>query len=277
MIMKVAAIQTNVKSSKDENFRCLERKLLQLENEEIDCVVLPEMFICPYQTHLFEEYSEEEGGESWLRMSQIAKNNKVYLVAGSVPELADGHIYNTSYVFDRNGHQIAKHRKMHLFDIDVKNGQQFKESDTLSPGNSISVFRTEFGVIGLCVCYDFRFPEISRLMVDLGAKMIIVPAAFNMTTGPSHWDMLFRTRALDNQVYTLGVAPARNLSSGYTSWGHSILVSPWGSVMEQLTESESMMIVDVDLDYVDEIRRELPLLKHRRLDLYQVGNPDRRV
>lgn len=232
MKMKVAALQIIVSSNKDENFTSLERNLDLLENEEIDCVVLPEMFSCPYQTHLFEKYSEIEGGESWLRLSEIAKKNKIYLVAGSVPEFADGHIYNTSYVFDRDGYQIAKHRKMHLFDIDVKNGQKFKESDTLSAGNSTTVFKTEFGIIGLCVCYDFRFPELSRLMVDQGAKMILVPAAFNMTTGPSHRDILFRTRALDNQVYTLGIAPARNPSSGYTSWGHSIVVSPWGDIIE---------------------------------------------
>lgn len=272
MIMKVVALQINVSSTKEENFMTIERNLHLLKNEKIDCVVLPEMFICPYQTHLFEKYSEVEGGESWLRMSEIAKKNKIYLVAGSVPEFADGHIYNTSYVFDRNGHQIAKHRKMHLFDIDVKNGQQFKESDTLSAGSRTTVFETEFGTIGLCVCYDFRFPELSILMVDQGAKMIIVPAAFNMTTGPSHWEILFRTRALDNQVYTLGVAPARNSSSGYTSWGHSIVVSPWGDIVEQLTESESLMVVEVDFDYVDEIRSELPLLSHRRLDLYSIKN-----
>lgn len=196
-------------------------------------------------------------------MSEIAKKNKIYLVAGSVPEFADGHIYNTSYVFDRNGHQIAKNRKMHLFDIDVKNGQRFKESDMLSAGNSTTVFNTEFGKIGLCVCYDFRFPELSRLMIDQGAKMITVPAAFNMNTGPDHWEILFRTRALDNQVYTLGVAPARNPSSGYTSWGHSIAVSPWGDITEKINENESLMVVDVDFDYADKVRSELPLLAHR--------------
>ena len=171
-------------------------------------------------------------------------------------------------MFDREGKQIAKHRKVHLFDIDVKNGQQFKESDTLSAGLDVTVFNTEFGKVGLCICYDIRFPELSRLMVDQGAKMIIVPAAFNMTTGPSHWEILFRTRALDNQVYTLGVAPARNSNSGYTSWGHSVAVSPWGEVINQLGEYESNMIIEIDFDYVDKIRRELPMLKHRREDIY---------
>ena len=128
----------------------------------------------------------------------------------------------------RNGHQIGKHRKMHLFDIDVKGGQYFKESDTLTPGDQVTVFDTEFGKMGLCICYDFRFPELARLMVDEGAQVIIVPAAFNMTTGPLHWELMFRQRAVDNQVYTIGAAPARDLNAGYHSWGHSIAVSPWG-------------------------------------------------
>lgn len=125
-------------------------------------------------------------GDTWEKCSRLAAEHGIYLVAGSMPERDEaGNIYNTSYVFDRNGHQIGKHRKMHLFDIDVKGGQYFKESDTLTPGDQVTVFDTEFGKMGLCICYDFRFPELARLMVDEGAQVIIVPAAFNMTTGPS--------------------------------------------------------------------------------------------
>lgn len=181
---------------------------------------------------------------------------------------ATGRIYNTSYVFDRNGHQIGKHRKMHLFDIDVKGGQYFKESDTLTPGNQVTVFDTEFGKMGVCICYDFRFPELARLMVDQGAEVIIVPAAFNMTTGPLHWELMFRQRAVDNQVYTLGAAPARDLNAGYHSWGHSIAVDPWGKVLMEMEEKPDVEIVELDLDEVKKVREQLPLLKHRREDIY---------
>ena len=122
--------------------------------------------------------------------------------------------------------------------------------------------------MGLCICYDFRFPELSRLMVDRGAQVILVPAAFNMTTGPAHWEILFRTRALDNQVFTLGAAPSRDPSSGYTSYGNSIAVSPWGDVMDRLEEQEGMLLCTLDLDRVAQVRRELPLLAHRRKDVY---------
>ena len=177
---------------------------------------------------------------------------------------ATGRIYNTSYAFDRNGHQIGKHRKMHLFDIDVKGGQYFKESDTLTPGDQVTVFDTEFGKIGLCICYDFRFPELARLMVDKGAQVIIVPAAFNMTTGPLHWELMFRQRAVDNQLFTLGVAPARNEQESYVSYGNSMAVDPWGTVLARLDKEEAICAVELDFARNQAIRAQLPILASRK-------------
>ena len=179
-------------------------------------------------------------------------------------------VYNTAYVFDREGKQIGKHRKAHLFDINVEGGQCFKESDTLSPGERIGCFDTEFGKIGLCICYDFRFPETARLMALDGAKVILVPAAFNMTTGPAHWELMFRQRAVESQCYVIGTAPARDPDSSYISWGHSIAVDPWGTILTQMDEKEGIRIIEIDLDYADKVRRELPLLAHRRTDLYEL-------
>ena len=155
-----------------------------------------------------------------------------------------------------------------IFDIDVSGGQYFKESDTLIAGNDITVFDTEFGKIGVCICYDIRFVELSRIMALEGANIIIVPAAFNMTTGPAHWELSFRARALDNQVYTIGVAPARNQYAEYVSYGNSIVVSPWGEVITRLSEKEEIAFCDIDLNVVDKIRQELPILAHRREDIY---------
>jgi predicted amidohydrolase len=172
-----------------------------------------------------------------------------------------------AYLTDDNAKSVYK---THLFDIDVKGGQYFKESDTLSPGDHIGCFDTEFGRIGLCICYDFRFPETARLMAQDGAKIILVPAAFNMTTGPAHWELMFRGRAVESQCYVIGTAPARDLHSSYISWGHSIVVDPWGRILTQMDEKEGIRIVELDLDYVEEVRQELPLLKHRRTDLYEL-------
>lgn len=269
--IKVVMLQTKVWTEKEKNIQQLEELLKQLESEKPDLVTLPEMFNCPYQTSNFPIYAELEGGETWNACSALAKKYGIYLSAGSIPEKDEkGHIYNTAYVFDRQGKQIAKHRKAHLFDINVKGGQCFKESDTLTPGNEVTVFDTEFGKMGLCICYDFRFPELARLMVLEGAKVILVPAAFNMTTGPAHWEILFRSRALDNQAYVLGTAPARDPESGYTSWGHTMAVSPWGDILEQLEEKEGYIVRTLDLERVSEVRQQLPLIKHRRTDMYHL-------
>ena len=280
MKIKTAVLQTKVFADKEKNIRQLEEILASGKTEGADLVTLPEMFACPYETGNFPLYAEAEGGPSWQALSALSKKYGIYLSAGSMPELVRAQksggsegkdrVYNTAYVFGRDGRQIGKHRKAHLFDINVEGGQCFKESDTLSPGEKIGCFDTEFGRIGLCICYDFRFPETARLMAQDGAKVMLVPAAFNMTTGPAHWELMFRQRAVESQCYVIGTAPARDPKSSYTSWGHSIAVDPWGTILTQMDEKEGIRIVELDLDYVDKVRRELPLLAHRRTDLYQL-------
>lgn len=267
--VKCAILQTYVYQEKKRNLIQAAELLADPALQDIDLAILPEMFCCPYENKFFPEYAEPEGGETWEKCSRLAADHGIYLVSGSMPERdEEGRIYNTSYVFDRKGHQIGKHRKMHLFDIDIKGGQYFKESDTLTPGDQVTVFDTEFGRMGLCICYDFRFPELARLMVDKGAQVIIVPAAFNMTTGPLHWELMFRQRAVDNQVYTIGAAPARDLNAGYYSWGHSIAADPWGKVLMEMEEKPAVKVVELELDEVKKVREQLPLLKHRRGDIY---------
>lgn len=234
-----------------------------------DLAALPEMFCCPYETAKFPEYAEREGGAVFRECASLARRYGIYLSAGSVPELGeDGRVYNTAYVFDREGSRIAKHRKAHLFDIDVEGGQSFRESDTLSAGSAVTVFDTEFGKLGLCVCYDFRFPELCRAMALRGARLILVPAAFNLTTGPLHWELMFRAQAMFNQVFAVGTAPARDADASYQSWGHSIAVDPWGAVVAQLDEADGAQCVDLDLAEADRVRAQIPLLRHRRTDIY---------
>lgn len=271
MKVKIAQIQAHVYEEKSKNLEELERNLKCIKDENIDLVTLGEMFNCPYQTPCFPVYAEMEQGETWQRLSALAKKYKIYLSAGSVPEKdKEGHVYNTAYVFERQGNQIAKHRKVHLFDIAVKDGQCYQESATLTAGDQITVFDTEFGKMGICICFDCRFPEIVRLMTLRGARMILVPAAFNMTTGPAHWELMFRGRAVDNQCYMIGTSDARDEQAGYISWGHSLVVSPWGDVVTQMDEKPGIQITEIDLDRVDAIREQLPLLSARRTDLYEL-------
>jgi predicted amidohydrolase len=268
--IRIASIQLAQKATKAETYAHIRALVSAIPDGAADLLMLPEMWNGPYESRLFPTFAEPEDGPSRQFLSALAKQRHVYLCGGSIAEREGDRVYNTAYVFDPEGTQIAKHRKMHLFDIDVKGGQRFFESDTLSPGNGITVFSTPFCKMGLCICYDFRFPELSRLMVDAGAKVILVPAAFNMTTGPAHWELLFRSRAVDNQVYTVGVAPARDPAASYQSWGHSIVCSPWGEVLTQTDEKEGVLLASLDLDRVDRVRNELPLLKQRRTDIYRL-------
>ena len=270
--IKIAAIQMPTVADKMENVRTVKAYLEKIKDENPDFVILPEMFCCPYQTENFPIYAEKEGGPVWQQLSGDAKQYGIYLIGGSMPEKdAEENVYNTSYIFDREGKQIGKHRKVHLFDIDVKGGQTFKESDTLTAGDSDTVFDTEFGKMGVMLCFDIRFPELSRMMVNDGARIVFVPAAFNMTTGPAHWELSFRTRALDNQIYMVGCAPARDVSAGYISWGHSIVTDPWGRVIDMLDEKKGILLAELDMDYEEQVREELPLLKSRRKDIYQLA------
>lgn len=271
MVIRFMLAQTRVSSDKMINMNNMRNVLEKAAKGQADFVTFPEMFNCPYDTGKFPEYAEEENGYCVRFVSELAREYKVYISAGSMPEKdKEGRVYNTAYVFDREGRIIAKHRKMHLFDINVRGGQYFKESDTLTAGNEVTVFDTEFGKIGLSICYDIRFPELYRLMADKGAGVILVPAAFNMTTGPKHWELLFKCRALDNQVFMVGTSSARDEASDYVSWGHSVVTSPWGEVLGEMDEKEGTMTVDLSLDEVTAVREQLPFLAHRRKDIYEL-------
>lgn len=276
--MKISLIQLKNLQNNNKNLEHAVEMINKAAATGSDIIVLPEMFSCPYQTSKFPVYAQEDGGTNWQILSKAAKENHVYLVAGSMPELEIDRsccehiekIYNTSYVFDRNGNQIAKHRKVHLFDVDIKGGQRFKESDSLAPGNKITTFQTEFGMIGLMICFDIRFPELSRLTQLAGAKMIIVPAAFNMTSGPRWWDLMFRTRAVDNQIFMAGCSPARDTNASYVAWGHSIITDPWGNITDQLETEEDILSADIDFSVVEQVRQQVPLISGRRTDLYEI-------
>ena len=268
--IKLALCQMNVIDDKDENLKKAELMINDSITQNVDFIILPEMFNCPYSNDKFLEYCEEENSSITIsKISELSDKHNVYILAGSIPEKEGNKLYNTSYLFDRNGKIIAKHRKMHLFDIDVKDKITFRESDVLTAGNNVTIAKTEFGKIGIGICYDIRFPELARIMSEQGTKILFYPGAFNMTTGPAHWELLFRTRALDNQVFCVGVAPALNKNASYHSFGHSIITNPWGEVIAEANEKEELVISEINLNEIKKIREELPLLKNKREDLYK--------
>lgn len=268
MTFQLALCQMMVTDNKKLNLSKAGSMLRQAADKGAAMAALPEMFNCPYSNKYFREYAEEGEGQTLEFLSDIAKELGIYLIGGSIPELEDGKVYNTSYSFNREGELIGKHRKIHLFDIDIKGGIRFMESETLSPGNKSTVFDTEFCKVGTAICYDVRFPELFRSMTLDGVKLVILPGAFNMTTGPAHWDLTMRARAVDNQLYFAAVSPARDLAGSYHAYGHSCVVNPWGEFCGKTDSRESIVLAEIDPDYAEDIRSQLPLLKHRRPEIY---------
>lgn len=290
--MKIALCQMEVIDNKKANIKKAIKMIKDAKKQKADIAILPEMFNCPYENEKFIEYAEIlDKSETLNKISKIAKEENIYVLAGSIPEKVinenkqnnrnngnkqnngnNEKIYNTSCLFDNRGNLIGKHRKVHLFDIDVEDKITFKESDTLSSGEKITTIHTSnFGKIGIGICYDIRFVEQSRIMALEGANILIFPGAFNLTTGPAHWELLFRSRSVDNQVFTIGVAPALNKNANYNSYGHSIIVNPWGEVVTQADYEECLIVQDINLDEIAKIRNEIPVLKNRRTDLYEIN------
>lgn len=255
-------------------------------------IVLPEIWASPYATKAFPDYATAlpNVGDTDVSVSpsaqvvqDAAKENNVWIVGGSVPERDEnGKIYNTCLVFNPQGQVVAKHRKVHLFDIDVPGGITFFESETLSPGDCMSSFDTPWCTIGIGICYDIRFAAYAMVLrQEKGCKLLIYPGAFNMTTGPAHWEILQRARALDNQCFVLTASQARiEESEGgggkyphYTAWGHSSATSPWGDIVATTDEREDVVIADLDLSKVDSVRQSIPISKQARPDLYTVAKP----
>jgi predicted amidohydrolase len=249
----------HVSENKELNINNAVRMLKVASENGTQVALLPEMFNCPYDSSLFYDYSETmQTSRTLSEISNCAKKLNMYIAAGSIPEKCGSKLFNTCFIFSNKGQIIGRHRKTHLFDIDIPGKITFKESDSLYAGDGITVVDTEYCKIGVAICYDIRFPEFIRMAALKGAKLLLLPASFNMTTGPAHWELLMRTRALDNQLYVAAASPARNENSSYVSYGNSMIVDPWGSIISKADKEEKIIYGDIDLDMVQRIRIELP-------------------
>jgi omega-amidase len=268
---KLAIIQIRTETDKAKTMDKAEHMIAEAALNGAQVIVLPEMWNCPYSKKYFHTFADNEKGESVEAMARWASENGIILVGGSVPEKCGDRLYNTCYVFDESGNQIARHRKIHLFDVDIKGGVRFKESNSFAPGEDITVFDTRYGKMGVEICFDIRFPELSRAMAKRGAEIILCPAQFNMTTGPRHWELSVRARAMDNEVFFVGASAARYEGFDYECWGHSTVADPFGMVMATCDEKEQILYCDINLNEVDSVRQQLPTFLHLREDVYDVA------
>ncbi|TFK42858.1 carbon-nitrogen hydrolase [Crucibulum laeve] len=278
----------NIGTNKSDNLKHAREMILkaaehQSHGKKPSLIVLPECFNSPYGHTHFPVYAEKIGftpeqpydiasseSESVKMLSSAAKDVGSWLIGGSIPEKgeAGGNIYNTCTVYNPQGDLVAIHRKIHLFDIDIPGKIKFKESETLTGGNQLTFFDTDFARIGLGICYDVRFPELAMISARQGCHVLVYPGAFNMTTGPLHWELLQRSRAVDNQVFMSMCSPARDLTAGYHAWGHSMVVDPMGEKLAEADDSESIIYADIDPQVMHNARNGIPVTTQRRFDVY---------
>jgi deaminated glutathione amidase len=261
-----AAIQLHAGLNKAENLACAARLVEEAAAQGAKLVVLPEYFNCLGPLPDVVAQAESIPGPTSEAMGQLAARLQIVLVAGSICERGDsaGRGRNTSLVFGPHGEQLAVYRKLHLFDISLSPELTFEESHWIVPGECVSHFSSSLGNIGQAICYDLRFPELFRQLADSGMQVLAFPSAFSQTTGEAHWEVLLRARAIENQCYVVAANQYGQHSPQFTSYGHSMIVDPWGRILASQATGNGIVLAEVDLERLSQVRSDLPALKHRR-------------
>jgi predicted amidohydrolase len=267
--MKIGIIQMNTQGDKSRNLQFAEAGIDKLAKEGADLITMPEMFNYLGPDEQMLANAEPIDGPSLMRLQKKAKENSVFVHCGSILEQREERSFNTSVVFDRSGEKVAQYSKIHLFDIEIPGGIVYKESDVVTPGQEIVTFDCEGVTVGLSICYDIRFPELYRELAERGASLILIPAVFTLMTGKDHWEPLIKARAIENLCYVAASGNWGMCPPKYNSYGHSMVVNPWGTMLAQAADCETTIAADLDFELMHSIREKLPALKHRRHDLFQ--------
>jgi len=267
MTYLVAAVQMSSAADKAANLAKAEHLVRLAATRGARLVALPEVFNWRGKRSDEAAAAESLEGETLSLMSRLARELDVHLLAGSITEHVPGEKrrYNTSVLFGPNGAQLAAYRKIHLFDIDLPGRVTIKESDAKMPGAEVITAATALGTIGLSICYDLRFPELYRRLAFAGARILTIPSAFTFPTGEAHWDALIRARAIENQCYVIAPAQFGANVHGFSDYGNSMIVDPWGRVLARASDQEGVVVAPLDMEYLERVRRELPSLTHARL------------
>ena len=267
--MRVAVVQLTSTDDLASNLRSAEHWVREAAAAGAAFVALPEMFAYLRREGGDFPHAQSLDGEILGAVRGWARELRVRILAGSIAERVPGdtRVYNTSALISSAGAIEAIYRKIHLFDVDLgdASGGSYRESQRVAPGKDVVVAETEWGGIGLSICYDLRFPELYRELALRGARFVCVPSAFTPQTGKDHWEVLLRARAIENQVFVLAPAQCGRHSPDRASHGRSLIVDPWGVVLAQLGDRPGIALADCDLEEQDRVRRRVPALQHRRL------------
>jgi predicted amidohydrolase len=270
--MRVALCQMNAGADDVEaNVSTAERLLHEAADGGAELAALPELFPFYGPHRRAKELAEPVPGPITERLGRIARDRSMWVLAGSVAEVDEGHVFNTSALFAPDGEMVARYRKIHLVDVDIPGQAPLRESALFTPGDQLVTHETDAGRVGMSVCYDLRFPELYRGLVALGAEVLFVPSAFTAVTGAAHWEVLLRARAIEDQCFV--VAPAQwgpwgPPEDGRRCYGNSMVVDPWGRVLVRAPEEgDGVWFADLDFGELRRVRTALPALGHRRLGM----------
>jgi deaminated glutathione amidase len=267
--IRAAAIQMSSTPDKEENKVTAEALIRGAVSAGADLVALPELWSCHGLDEVYRENAEPVPGPTTEFMGDLARELGVYLLGGSILEGEPGarRLSNTSTLFDPSGEMTAVYRKIHLFDVRVSD-REYLESANIAPGNEIVTAKAGAATLGLSVCYDVRFPELYRLLALRGAEILAVPAAFTLQTGKDHWELLLRARAVENQAIVVAPAQWGQKADGRWTYGRSMIVDPWGTVLATCPDHDGYALATLDLDFLDRFRAEFPALANRRPEAY---------
>lgn len=261
-----------VTSDKAENLATAAAYIKRAKEAGASLVVLPEYFNCPFGEKHFPVYAEDFGDSSNCptvhAMKTAAKELGVWIVAGSIPEIDGGKYYNSTMTIGPDGAIHGLHRKVHLFKINTPT-VKVDEGEVITKGETVTPVEVCGGVkMGVGICFDIRFPQMALRYAELGTQLLVYPSAFSMVTGPAHWELSTRCRAVDSQQFVAICSGARDTSADYVVWGHSMIADPWGTVVAEAGEGEELVVADLDLAKVAEVRQKLPILSGQRSDMY---------
>jgi predicted amidohydrolase len=272
--MRAAVIQINSGADRERNIEVAGRLVEAAAGDGAVLVVLPEKWSLLGDGRALAEGAESLDGAALTAARGWATGRGIHVLAGSFTETsADGLPTNTSVLISADGEITAEYRKLHMFDVEA-GGVEYRESDHEQAGERLVVAAAGKLRIGLTVCYDVRFPELYRELVDRGANAFTIPSAFTTATGRDHWETLIRARAIENQAFVLAANQCGTTDPSYDSWGHSMIVGPWGEILAGVEAGEGFAVADLDLENQAEVRRKLPALDHRRSDIFKEGNPN---
>lgn len=265
----MAMLQIDSQDDKKKNLEKVSVMIDEAASHGAQFVSMPEnVYYCGPNSGVFANAETIPGPMSDFFVSK-AKQHKIWLHCGSIGQVIPGEkrLYNTTLLINRKGEIVAHYEKIHMYDVQIKNGPTTRESDTKIPGHRIVVADTDFCKVGLSICYDMRFPEVYRIMALLGAKIMFVPANYTMFTGKDHWECILKARAIENQCYI--VAPAQvGKKPAFQAYGRSMIINPWGVTVACAEDRETIVYGEIDVDYVDQVRQQLPSLINRQPKAY---------